>query len=170
MDLHLLDQVMKGNYASGKILDAGCGEGRNLHWFFNQNRNVYALDLDPMAIRMVQMVANTLESPLPPAQALVGSIQQMTWAGFDTILCINVLQHVPEEELPVVLQNLFTALNDAGELFLKVAVQQETDLNIGVTREAIMQLLTSAGFIQRDDLRFEEIAGKGSWMVVRLGK
>ena len=33
-DIYLLDQIMKERYKRGEsILDAGCGEGRNLHWF-----------------------------------------------------------------------------------------------------------------------------------------
>ena len=70
----------------------------------------------------------------------------------------------------MVVQNLFTALNDSGELFLKVALHAKTDLNQGLTEEFLIELLSWTGFIQRDDLRFEKIVGKGSWMIARLGK
>jgi len=33
-DIYLLDQILKDRYETGdKILDAGCGKGRNLKWF-----------------------------------------------------------------------------------------------------------------------------------------
>ena len=35
IDLYLLDQLLKGRITRDmKILDAGCGEGRNLHLFY----------------------------------------------------------------------------------------------------------------------------------------
>lgn len=44
-DIYLLDQIMKGRYnANDKILDAGCGNGRNLHWFLLYNISVYGID------------------------------------------------------------------------------------------------------------------------------
>ncbi len=44
-DIYLLDQIMKGRYnVNDKILDAGCGNGRNLHWFLFNNMSVYGID------------------------------------------------------------------------------------------------------------------------------
>jgi ubiquinone/menaquinone biosynthesis C-methylase UbiE len=50
-DIYLLDQVMKGRYGSKDlILDAGCGYGRNLHWFLQNNGNIYGVDQNEAAI------------------------------------------------------------------------------------------------------------------------
>src|SRR5688500_15172125 len=50
-DIYLLDQITKGRYQqTDKILDAGCGTGRNLHWFVNENIHVYGVDLNSGAI------------------------------------------------------------------------------------------------------------------------
>ncbi len=36
---------MKGRYVqTDKILDAGCGEGRNMHWFLQNNINIFGID------------------------------------------------------------------------------------------------------------------------------
>lgn len=46
-DIYLLDQIMKGRYTPGeRILDAGCGNGRNLVWFLKNDFDVYAVDKD----------------------------------------------------------------------------------------------------------------------------
>jgi tellurite methyltransferase len=50
-DIYLIDQIMKGRYQpEDTILDAGCGYGRNLHWFLKNNFNVYGVDQDETAI------------------------------------------------------------------------------------------------------------------------
>jgi tellurite methyltransferase len=44
-DIYLIDQIMKGRYQpTDIILDAGCGSGRNLHWFVRQHIGVYGID------------------------------------------------------------------------------------------------------------------------------
>jgi tellurite methyltransferase len=46
---------MKNRYmANDTILDAGCGSGRNLHWFLANNIPIYGVDLDPGAITSLQ--------------------------------------------------------------------------------------------------------------------
>src|SRR6478735_2647526 len=51
-DIYLIDQILKGRYNSGgKLLDAGCGGGRNISWFVTQpNFDIYAIDADQNAI------------------------------------------------------------------------------------------------------------------------
>ena len=56
-DIYLLDQIMKGRYTHGeKILDAGCGNGRNLIWFLKNDFEMYAVDRDTMSIEYVKSV------------------------------------------------------------------------------------------------------------------
>jgi tellurite methyltransferase len=46
-DIYLIDQIMKNRYtADDIILDAGCGAGRNLHWFLKNNIRIYGVDQD----------------------------------------------------------------------------------------------------------------------------
>jgi SAM-dependent methyltransferase len=50
-DIYLLDQIIKDRYNQNDlILDAGCGNGRNLHWFFLNKIDCFAIDRDEMAI------------------------------------------------------------------------------------------------------------------------
>ncbi len=47
LDIYLLDQIVKGRYNQrDKILDAGCGTGRNMYWFYNNQFNIWAVDQD----------------------------------------------------------------------------------------------------------------------------
>jgi ubiquinone/menaquinone biosynthesis C-methylase UbiE len=50
-DIYLIDQIMKDRYKpDDTILDAGCGSGRNLHWFLRNNIQIYGVDQDGGAI------------------------------------------------------------------------------------------------------------------------
>jgi tellurite methyltransferase len=54
-DIYLLDQIMKGRYkTTDSILDAGCGYGRNLHWFLRNNVVIFGVDQDVGAIHDLQ--------------------------------------------------------------------------------------------------------------------
>ena len=54
-DIYLLDQILKGRYgASGMLLDAGAGGGRNLRWFIRQGFRAFGTDLDPEAVEALR--------------------------------------------------------------------------------------------------------------------
>lgn len=54
-DIYLVDQIMKGRYkTSDTMLDAGCGYGRNLHWFLRNDIVIYGIDQDVNAIHDLQ--------------------------------------------------------------------------------------------------------------------
>ena len=47
IDIYLFDQLLKGRISRGmRILDAGCGSGRNLVYFLREGYDVYAADAD----------------------------------------------------------------------------------------------------------------------------
>lgn len=60
-DIYLVDQIMKGRYkAIDIILDAGCGYGRNLHWFLRNDVVIYGIDQDAGAIHDLQRRHSTI--------------------------------------------------------------------------------------------------------------
>ena len=43
IDIYVFDQILRGNIAAGmKVLDAGCGYGRNLVYLLREGCEVYA--------------------------------------------------------------------------------------------------------------------------------
>ena len=55
MDIYLLDQVMKGRIAAdAKILDAGCGSGRNSEYFIRNDFDISGVDIDGRAIEVLK--------------------------------------------------------------------------------------------------------------------
>ena len=65
VDIYLLDLILKNRFTlSMKVLDAGCGEGRNLVYFLNAGFNVFGVDIDPKAINAVRFVAGSIRPDL----------------------------------------------------------------------------------------------------------
>jgi len=91
MDIALLDQVLKGRFQPGtRILDAGCGAGRNLHWFARNGFEVYGVDIAETQIEKLRA------SGLAPADNFVcTSAEKLPWPDghFGGVIC-NALLHV----------------------------------------------------------------------------
>ena len=55
IDIYLFDQLLRGRLTpSMRILDAGCGSGRNLVHLLRRGYEVFAVDLDVDSIAAVQ--------------------------------------------------------------------------------------------------------------------
>ena len=78
MDIYLFDQILRGNIAAGmRILDAGCGTGRNLLYLLREWYEVFALDADVNAVDHVRRMSASLETGLPAQNFQVGLIERI---------------------------------------------------------------------------------------------
>jgi len=114
IDIYLFAQLLNGPYSTCKrILDLGCGSGRNLSWFLQQSLEVYGIDQDPVAVQTVRTLAARLAPNLPQENFKVGKINtEMSFKKgyFDLIIC-NAVFHFAEnkthfEEMLWVVQNV----------------------------------------------------------------
>ena len=95
MDIYLIDQIMKQKYkGSDRILDAGCGEGRNLRWFAGFDYNIWRIDMDLERLRLAKEIFPKLQARLMPAKL---SEIPFPDAHFEHIICSAVL-HFAEDE------------------------------------------------------------------------
>ena len=66
IDIYLFDQLLRGRIRKGmRVLDAGCGGGRNLVYLLQSGFDVFATDADPRAIDAVQQLAAELRRGCP---------------------------------------------------------------------------------------------------------
>jgi tellurite methyltransferase len=121
-DIYLIDQVLKGRYnGGGKLLDAGCGSGRNISWFVLQpNFDIYAIDTDQHVIAHLLQVYPSLKQE----QVKCTPLQSLPFPDtfFDYIICSAVLHFAHnKEEFLQMCSELNRVLKPGGSLFARVA-------------------------------------------------
>jgi SAM-dependent methyltransferase len=124
IDIYLFDQILRGNIVAGmRVLDAGCGYGRNLVYLLREGCEVFALDLDAEAIEHVRQLSASLGAALPAENFQVGSIEQMPFAdgSMDVVICSAVLHFArDEEQFRSMLAELWRVLKPGGMLFCRL--------------------------------------------------
>ena len=90
IDIYLFDQLLRGRVRPGaRVLDAGCGQGRNLVYLLRQGFDVHAIDLDPIAVSYVRQLAAQLAPDLPASNFRVEAIDGLTLADGTIDLVIS---------------------------------------------------------------------------------
>src|ERR1700743_2323244 len=78
IDIYVFDQILRGNIAPGmRIVDAGCGYGRNLVYLLREKAEIFAIDANPKALEHVRQLAKSLNAALPGENFQVGRVEQM---------------------------------------------------------------------------------------------
>jgi ubiquinone/menaquinone biosynthesis C-methylase UbiE len=125
IDIYLFDQIHRGRITPGmKVLDAGCGTGRNLVYFLNAGYEVYALDPDPRSIEAVRHLAGTVAPHLPADNFRTERIEQHTFpdAFADVVVCSTVLHFAEDDEqFDAMLRGAWRVLKPGGMLFCRLA-------------------------------------------------
>jgi len=124
IDIYVFDQILRGNIGAGmRVLDAGCGYGRNLVHLLRQGCEVFALDEDREGVEHVRQLAASLECGLPAENFQVGLIERMAFAdGFaDVVMCNSVLHFARDEEhFREMLAEMWRVLRPGGLLFCRL--------------------------------------------------
>src|ERR1700690_747193 len=80
IDIYLFDQLLKGRISPGmRLLDAGCGAGRNLVYFLREGYEVYGAAPDGRAVESVCALARRLAPPLPASNFRVEPVERMSF-------------------------------------------------------------------------------------------
>ena len=124
IDIYVFDQILRGNIAAGmKVLDAGCGYGRNLVYLLREGAEVFALDADAAGVAHVRALATELAPRLPAENFRVGAIEKMPFADefADVVICNSVLHFArDEEQFLAMVTELWRVLRPGGMLFCRL--------------------------------------------------
>ena len=141
-DIYLIDQILKGLYKPGDtILDAGCGIGRNMHWFLQNGYSINGIDIDEVAIKELK----NIYPHIPPERFLVSSIEIVPFANgyFNHIICSAVLHFAKSiAQFNCMLTEMVRVLKPGGSLFIRMTS------NIGI--EDKVQLIDNGVYIIPD--------------------
>jgi SAM-dependent methyltransferase len=124
IDIYVFDQILRGNLGPGmRILDAGCGYGRNLVWLLREGAEVFALDSNYDGVAHVRALARELQPALPEGNFRVGTIEAMPFEdGFaDAVICNSVLHFARNEQHFLgMVSELWRVLRPGGVLFCRL--------------------------------------------------
>ncbi len=125
IDIYLFDQLLRGRVAPGlRILDAGCGSGRNLIYFLRQEYEVFGVDQDSTSVDHVRRLAATLAPNLPSNNFRVEAVESMSFpdAFADLVISSAVLHFARDDnQFRDMLQGTWRVLRPGGLLFCRLA-------------------------------------------------
>jgi SAM-dependent methyltransferase len=105
-----------------KILDVGCGTGRDLSILLRKGKDVYGADASPeiLAAAHATLSANGISGRGRLFEAELPDLSPFADNEFDGVLCSAVLMHLPEEEIFDAVYTLRRVLKPGGKLFVSI--------------------------------------------------
>jgi tellurite methyltransferase len=146
IDIYLFDQILKERFAlNTKILDAGCGGGRNLVWFLRNNYEVFGIDENADAVEYCRQLAKELTLDSLTENFQVSPVEKITFAdnSFDLVISSAVLHFAKDENhFHAMFDEMWRVLRPNGILFARLA----SDIGI----EHSVQLIEGRRFLLPD--------------------
>lgn len=146
IDIYIFDQLLKGRFLPRmKVLDAGCGSGRNLVYFLRSGFEMFGVDESEHAILEARKLAAWLAPRLPAENFRVGSVEELSAdfadftegansrgqtadsqtkasEGFDVVLSSAVLHFArDEQQWRSMVQAMWSVLKPGGIFFSRLA-------------------------------------------------
>lgn len=125
IDIYLFDQLLRGRITKGqRILDAGCGGGRNLVYLLREGFDVWATDADPAAVASVRALAARLAPQLPADRVAVAPVERLPFddASMDVVISSAVLHFARDHvQFDAMVREMWRVLAPGGMLFCRLA-------------------------------------------------
>ena len=125
IDIYLFDQLLKGRFDERRrLLDAGCGDGRNLIYFLRSGFECFGVDADRAAITRARTLVSSLAPNLPVSNFTAGQLERLEHpdTSIDAVICSAVL-HFAENEAHFagMLEEMWRILAPGGLFFTRLA-------------------------------------------------
>jgi SAM-dependent methyltransferase len=124
IDIYLFDQLLRGRFdGRRRILDAGCGAGRNLPYFLAHGYEVFAIDEDPAAVGAVKKLAAS-RAPAVAPDIRQGALHVLPWTDgrMDAVLCSAVLHFARDRShFDRMVDEMWRVLGRGGLFFARLA-------------------------------------------------
>jgi len=125
IDIYLFDQLLKGRFDDRpRVLDAGCGDGRNLRYLLAHGFACWGADRDATAVESVRRLAHAAGGDANPDRFQVADVDQLPWAdsAFDAVVCSAVLHFADDAaHFERMMGELWRVLAPRGLFFARLA-------------------------------------------------
>jgi tellurite methyltransferase len=125
IDIYLFDQLLKGRFEPGmRILDAGCGGGRNLVYLLRSGYEVLAVDESSEALARTRRLAAELAPHLPQDNFREEPVERTSFpdASFDVVISSAVLHFASDEKhWDSMVREMWRVLKPGGIFFARLA-------------------------------------------------
>src|SRR5450432_10403 len=125
IDIYLFDQLLRGRIGPGmRVLDAGCGSGRNLVYFLKEGYEVFGVDTDSNAVEYTRSLAASRAPALPPGNFRVEAVEEMAFAdAFAHLVLSSAVLHFArsDDHFGAMLRGTWRVLKPGGLLFCRLA-------------------------------------------------
>jgi tellurite methyltransferase len=188
IDVYLFDQLLRGRIAQGmRVLDAGCGAGRNLVFLMRAGFDVWGVDEDPEMVASVRRLAASIAPRLESDRFRVEPVEAMSLeAGAMDVVISSAVLHFARDERHwnAMVHEMWRVLAPGGILFARLAtmvgqarlqplgggryVQPDGDTRFLVDHERLIDVTTALGGSFVDPLKSTVVHDRrsmGTWVV-----
>jgi SAM-dependent methyltransferase len=134
IDIYLFDQLLKGRLSTSmRLLDAGCGGGRNLVYFLREGYDVCGVDQSASSVAQVRALASALAPQLSASNFRTEPVEALSFddASFDFVISSAVLHFARDErQWRAMMEEMWRVLKPGGIFFARLAS------SIGIEEEA----------------------------------
>jgi SAM-dependent methyltransferase len=124
IDIYVFDQILRGNITrETRVLDAGCGYGRNLVYLLREGCEVFAVDESSEAVEHVRRLSASLETGLAAENFQVRPIERMPFPDSftDVVICNSVLHFARDEShFKRMMAEMWRVLKPGGMFFCRL--------------------------------------------------
>ena len=129
IDIYLFDQILRGRIAPGmRIVDAGCGGGRNLVYLLRQaavdRYEIFGADADERAVAAVRRLAASLAPQIPQDNFRAEPLERMSFpeTSADVVISSAVLHFAQSDDhFDAMLHGTWRVLKPGGLFFCRLA-------------------------------------------------
>ncbi len=125
IDIYLFDQLLRGRIRPGdRVVDVGCGFGRNLAYLLRAGYDVYGIDPDADAIAEVRRLAAELAPSLPPSRFQSEPVERCSLPdACATVVVSSAVLHFARDDrhFQAMLAGTWRLLAPGGMLFCRLA-------------------------------------------------